>query len=672
MELNIIKKSYLLFTLLFLTILYTSTTSATNYTISDTWFNENFTRCLDVNISGGTENLSNFVFYFKLNYDSDMLDNFQDIRLVNSTCNNRGSLVPYEFDYVRNGTDAGIWAKSNLVTGTNRFAVYYKNPNATDGQNRSIVWQDAKLAYHFTNGTQTFNSANPNRNITIIGQLNSTFESTSFGYSLKFTLSPNYFVIQNLGNLGTGTLFYQVNTTRGQNEGGGTYSVFFDNGNSAARDLWGSTIASPQIDIFEGGGTNYIDKTVAISGGSLTYTRNITHIRTRAGVSINSNNLNFTVGKYVSAADNWIKGHYDELQFWNYTFTSARVNRSVDNSNLSLTKFNSEVSLTLPQVSINTPSNSSYNNATIFLNISSNGDSTWYNYNGTNITYTSPIYITFPQGSTTLTVYANNTYGTNSSQVTFFIDSIAPNIAINNPQNSSYNNATQLINITSDGNNIWYNYNGTNITYTSPIYITFPQGSTSLIAYSNDTIGNSNSTSVTFFIDSIAPTLSIISPNNITYNYSSILFNISSSGQNTWYNYNGTNITYSIPTYLNLSDGNYTLYVYANDTLGNYNSTSVSFTIDTFVPAQESSSSSSSSQTTVVYIPVESGFSNGLLINSSDIPPEAVVVGSEKQVLQNKFLANSLNKIYDYILYAVAFVWFVLLLLYVLVKRGKS
>ena len=40
-------------------------------------------------------------------------------------------------------------------------------------------------------------------------------------------------------------------------------------------------------------------------------------------------------------------------------------------------------------------------------------------------------------------------------------------------------------------------------------------------------------------------------------------------------------VSYTAPVIVNLSDGSYTLYAYANDTYGNRGSTSVSFTVDT-------------------------------------------------------------------------------------------
>lgn len=74
---------------------------------------------------------------------------------------------------------------------------------------------------------------------------------------------------------------------------------------------------------------------------------------------------------------------------------------------------------------INSPTSTTYNNATQLVNISAAGaDSIWYNWNGTNETYNGSAYVTFPDGSNTLTAYANDTNGTVSSQSVSFTISV--------------------------------------------------------------------------------------------------------------------------------------------------------------------------------------------------------------------------------------------------------
>jgi hypothetical protein len=71
--------------------------------------------------------------------------------------------------------------------------------------------------------------------------------------------------------------------------------------------------------------------------------------------------------------------------------------------------------------------------------------------------------------------------------VTFFKDTITPAITVYSPQNTTYNNATILINFTADSyQTLWY-YNETeNVTYTTEVYETVAEGSHTYIFYAND------------------------------------------------------------------------------------------------------------------------------------------------------------------------------------------
>jgi len=96
---------------------------------------------------------------------------------------------------------------------------------------------------------------------------------------------------------------------------------------------------------------------------------------------------------------------------------------------------------------------------------------------------------------------------------------------------------------------------------------------------------NSNATVIG---DLIPPSITIISPENITYKRSLILVNISANDadprsdvDSIWYDYGTGNITYTSPVIINLADGNYIFIAYANDTFGNTNSTNVIFVVDT-------------------------------------------------------------------------------------------
>ena len=152
----------------------------------------------------------------------------------------------------------------------------------------------------------------------------------------------------------------------------------------------------------------------------------------------------------------------------------------------------------------------------------------------------------------------------------FTVDSVAPGISIISPTNSTYGNATILVNISTTGaSSIWF-YNGTgNTTYTSEVYATFEEGSHTLTAYANDSAGNFNYTSVTFSVNLSYPVIVIYSPTNgASYSNATQLLNISSTGTSTRYNWNGTNYTYTSETYLTFTAGQINLTVYSNSSAG--------------------------------------------------------------------------------------------------------
>ncbi|KKN35396.1 hypothetical protein LCGC14_0784230, partial [marine sediment metagenome] len=137
-------------------------------------------------------------------------------------------------------------------------------------------------------------------------------------------------------------------------------------------------------------------------------------------------------------------------------------------------------------------------------------------------------------------------------------------------------------------NNVSHVACGTNFTT-----ITSTEDSNTWTLYMNDTTGNENSTSVTFFKDTIYPLISIISPVNNTnttvtttdvkYTYTEIncdsVWWQDGTGSNTTLASCGTNVT--APTW---AEGKHNITVFMNDTANNVNQSYVSFTIDTTNP----------------------------------------------------------------------------------------
>ena len=104
----------------------------------------------------------------------------------------------------------------------------------------------------------------------------------------------------------------------------------------------------------------------------------------------------------------------------------------------------------------------------------------------------------------------------------------------------------------------------------------------------NDTHGNMNTTSVTFTVDTALPLITIDSPQNVSYSYTSIPLNVSADEiiDSWWYSFAGVNTSFTPNTTLVASggDGFKSIKVWANDTAGNENFSEVGFTIDTVIP----------------------------------------------------------------------------------------
>jgi len=70
-------------------------------------------------------------------------------------------------------------------------------------------------------------------------------------------------------------------------------------------------------------------------------------------------------------------------------------------------------------------------------------------------------------------------------------------------------------------------YNATRISFNE----TLSEGAHNYTAYASDVSANVNSSSVSFSVDATAPSIDIVSPTNISYSSSSVLFNVSSSDE---------------------------------------------------------------------------------------------------------------------------------------------
>ena len=213
--------------------------------------------------------------------------------------------------------------------------------------------------------------------------------------------------------------------------------------------------------------------------------------------------------------------------------------------------------------------------------------------------------ITWPQGNTTVIVFANDTAGNiNSSNVTFTLYTQAPTILFGNGTSASgFSRINVSVNLTAIQASAPLNYsilyvNGAptikacggafcNITATLSA-----EGNYTVYGWVNDSVNNSAATDViNYTIDKSAPRLSILLPLNNTYiklpfqnmNYSSTDAYPASS----WYSFdNSANASLAGNVSLTgLSEGNHNISIWANDSAGNMNYSFVSFTVDLIAPS---------------------------------------------------------------------------------------
>ncbi len=264
-----------------------------------------------------------------------------------------------------------------------------------------------------------------------------------------------------------------------------------------------------------------------------------------------------------------------------------------------------------PVININSPNADNFSSSLINFNISLSepADLAWYTLdNGiNNISMSSTDNINWnatnssiADGEYLVNFYANDSAGnTGTSSRVFGIDTINPSVIIFSPQPINYTTNSLLLNFSAVDSGLescWYSDDGgiTNNTLNScqDIIYSALQGVTTLNVYANDSAGNLNdSEKVTFFVDSIAPSLSFVTPptrpNGSFFGENYIPVKVTISEANfaniTYELYNSTGLEnrtiFNTPvtefnwTGLSQSNIDYSYNVSVTDILGNSNST---------------------------------------------------------------------------------------------------
>ena len=256
-------------------------------------------------------------------------------------------------------------------------------------------------------------------------------------------------------------------------------------------------------------------------------------------VSFENKTLNITTVAGTPSIDE-ITFHWEEaelteyneskLELWGYNETGWNsLNSTPDTANNLITIYDSKPSLiygifnntiSVPVITIDFPTNTTYNYTEIDINYTVTGsgiDVCWLEYGATNETLTGCANTAknFTDGSHTITICANNTdeYANCTTQH-FSIDSTAPYLLMDTPEDgitlttSGSDYTFDLTYFAGESDTCWYTINGsaeTELAGCANKTLTLAIGEYTIVIYANDTFTNQNSTSHAFTIEYGAP-----------------------------------------------------------------------------------------------------------------------------------------------------------------------
>jgi parallel beta-helix repeat protein len=257
------------------------------------------------------------------------------------------------------------------------------------------------------------------------------------------------------------------------------------------------------------------------------------------------------------------------------------------------------IETTPPDISVISPENVTYATNEVPLDFALDEPASWVGYSldgqanvtiGGNTTLSS-----LSEGSHDIIVFANDTFGNmgSSAPVLFSVDTVSPTILILSPENVTYLTDSVMLAFTVSLPVSWIGYSldgQANVTVTgNDILAGLLDGLHSVVVYVNDTAGNMGSSDMVYFTVAKAPTIIVLSPQNMTYATGDVGLTFTVDEPASWVGYSldgQANVTIDGNTTLSgLADGAHSVLVYANDTSGNFGSSDiVHFSVDTIPP----------------------------------------------------------------------------------------
>jgi hypothetical protein len=281
---------------------------------------------------------------------------------------------------------------------------------------------------------------------------------------------------------------------------------------------------------------------------------------------------------------------------------------------------------TPPSITILSPTNGTYyGSSSVWANITTSENVSWAGYsldNGSNVTMDNSSrtswnkqIIGLSNGIHDISFYANDTNGNmgNSSPRYFYVDIQAPTYVVYNATPYVANQSQSVTcyaqwndNVNLASGKVAENSSGSFINHTVTISdmsgwtnYTIPANDLSVggficIFYATDSANNANTTNISFSVqDIVAPTITINSPTNTTFNQNWISASITLSEAGKWANYSldgaanvsmsNTSLTIWNATISGILNAVHTLQFYVSDNYNNIGTNSITFTIDTTV-----------------------------------------------------------------------------------------
>jgi len=624
------------------------------------WWDSSWGKCRDLNVSQGYAfNNRTDVSIFEIQGSGWNADG-SDVRIINDSCGNGGIEVPYNLLKATADNINVSFKVTNLTgTGVSQYSAYYGNAGASTTENNEIpryylnetnlnvsfgnigVWtlqgagiklsKEGDLGYGSTWAINTYNPDSRVGNATSsyfylgdsfyyfgggkdkicinlsVGTIDCDYQIATIGWSAKNTIN-------------TANISGQLATIliQDSNTGGGGWLFYYD-GNAT---LGGISLKNYPIYTSLGKEQEGVNGLKAIQSIPAT-----NYNTTNPSITFNCSgedetgiyNLSLIIdGKYNYTVNDGGAGDLKNLSLqitrtMSQGYHTWNCNASDDaNSATSALRYLNVDSIS-PTITIIYPTTGNKNTSISTLNYTYS-DANPRNCNmsanigtGNSSVISSGINFTgiiSAEGTNIWSLQCNDTFGNiNTASVTFFRDTIYPDINMTSPLNISYNVAFIDMNYTVGDANLfscWYSLSeGTvNISITcgdnrtdTPV---LTEGSNTWWVWVNDTSSNINSSSITFYVDAIPPTVAIEYPANTTYNVSvdELNYTITDSGtpDSCIYSLDGgaSNFTETTAgnnfTAVGFVQGSNTATLFCNDTVNNWGDDAVTFFIDSIYP----------------------------------------------------------------------------------------